>query len=77
MPNSTFATVGWEKHRVRRAALSPYFSKASVGRLQPVVDERVRVCVERLRALGREGGVGNVAVIANAFATGSYLDWFD
>ncbi|KAH8702676.1 cytochrome P450 [Phaeosphaeriaceae sp. PMI808] len=36
-----FATVEHDLHRKRRAALLPFFSKASVRRLQPVIIERV------------------------------------
>lgn len=70
MPNSTFATVEHAKHKVRRAALNPYFSATSVRRLQPLIDERVRTCIERIRGLAREGRVGSVAIIASAFASG-------
>jgi hypothetical protein len=43
---------------MRRAALSPYFSMASVRRLQPVIQERIDVLLERLRGF-REGGSGS------------------
>ena len=70
MPNSTFATTSHAIHKRRRAALNPYFSKASVGRLQPVVDERVGVVVNRLREYGKEERTVNIVEMASAFATG-------
>jgi hypothetical protein len=70
MPNSTFATTQHAVHRRRRAALNPYFSKMSVGRLQPVVDERVQKVVERLKRRGEDGRVISVAELASAFSTG-------
>lgn len=43
------STVGHEQHRVRRAALNRFFSKASVRRLQPVIEERIQKLIERLQ----------------------------
>lgn len=44
-----FATHQHDLHRVRRSALAPYFSMASVRRLQPVIQGRVDLLLERLR----------------------------
>ncbi|KAH8704309.1 cytochrome P450 [Phaeosphaeriaceae sp. PMI808] len=44
-----FATVEHDLHRKRRAALLPFFSKASVRRLQPVITERVDVLLGRMK----------------------------
>jgi hypothetical protein len=38
---SIFATNDHDKHRICQAAVDPFFSKAAVRRLQPVVDERL------------------------------------
>lgn len=46
---STLSTIKHDHHRARRAALSPYFSMANVRKLQPVIDERVRKLIERIR----------------------------
>jgi cytochrome P450 len=73
MPTSTFATPEHGKHRVRRAALNPFFSSASVRRLQPVIEERVQTCIERIRDLALTGKVERVVLITSAFATGELL----
>ncbi|MCJ1434051.1 hypothetical protein MMC27_003417 [Xylographa pallens] len=44
-----FSTSEHDKHRARRAALSRFFSMASVRRLQPMIQERVERMMERLR----------------------------
>jgi hypothetical protein len=53
-PESTFATVRHDMHRVRRGALNPFFSKASVTRLEPLIHSKVEaLCsgmVEQLHA---------------------------
>jgi cytochrome P450 len=38
---SSFATVGHNHHRVRRAALNPCFSKAQVTKLEPLIQRKV------------------------------------
>jgi hypothetical protein len=50
MDNSGFGIVDHSTRRMRRAALNPYSSTASVRRLQPVIEERVSVRLERLRS---------------------------
>ena len=44
----TFATVGHVVHRRRRGAFSNFFSKASVRRLEPVIQSLVDVLCEKL-----------------------------
>ena len=49
-PTSTFATVGHDLHRIRRGALSPFFSKASVVKLQPLIHRKVDALCFGMRA---------------------------
>lgn len=43
---SSFATVEHEHHRLRRSALNQFFSKRSVGRLEPVIVDKIeRLCL--------------------------------
>jgi cytochrome P450 len=49
MPEAMLATNDHDTHRIRRAALSPFFSKAAVRKLQPVVDERIDALLTRFR----------------------------
>ncbi|KAK0125722.1 hypothetical protein ONS95_000277 [Cadophora gregata] len=49
MDSSTFATPQHDLHKLRKAALAPYFSMQSVRRLQPVIQERLDLLLERLR----------------------------
>ena len=55
---------------MRRAALNPLFSKASVRRLQPVLDERLERLMEGLRLAGEKGEVVNVCHAFAAFTNG-------
>jgi cytochrome P450 len=67
-----FSTVDHNLHRMRRAGIAPYFSTANVRRLQPVLDERVNVCVRRLRELKGTGEVVRCVVVASAFSSGEF-----
>lgn len=62
---STFATESHELHRVRRGALAPFFSKASVYQLEPTVQSVVNKLVSRLEAIRGSGAVVN---LIDAFA---------
>lgn len=48
IPDSTFATIPADLHRIRRSAMSPFFSKASVRALQPLIQERAEKLLERM-----------------------------
>ncbi|KAL9124190.1 MAG: hypothetical protein Q9217_006456 [Psora testacea] len=69
---STFGTVEHEVHRVRRAALSPFFSKSSVQRLEPIVQSVVDKLVSRLQDLKGSGATVNV-IDAFAALTGDVI----
>lgn len=64
--DSTFATIQHDRHKARRASLGRYFSMGSVRKLQPVLDEKVRRLIERIR--GFKGADGDVLVVDHAFA---------
>lgn len=44
---ATLTTNSHDLHRIRRAALSPFFSKATVRKLQPLVDVKVDQLLDR------------------------------
>ncbi|GFF63204.1 cytochrome P450 [Aspergillus udagawae] len=54
-PNSTIATIGHDLHRMRCSVLNPFFSKASVRRLQPVIWAKVDILLNRLEDLKKSG----------------------
>jgi hypothetical protein len=70
IPGGSAFTADHNLHRIRRSALAPYFSTANIRRLQPVLDERVRKFVERLRGLAVTGEVVLCAAAASAFSSG-------
>jgi cytochrome P450 len=57
-------TVDHDLHRIRRAALNPYFSKASVGRLESTIQSNIDSLCTRLQ---RYAGTGTPINISDAF----------
>ena len=70
LDNSVFATPGHDLHRLRRSALAPYFSMASVRRLQPLLQERVNKLLERFEGFRDTGEVLNTSWAYAAFTNG-------
>ncbi|KAL9044266.1 MAG: hypothetical protein Q9214_002580 [Letrouitia sp. 1 TL-2023] len=60
VPTSTLSTAAHDLHRSRRAAISPFFSMQNVRKLQPVIQEKVDILVQRFIEKGRKGEVINV-----------------
>lgn len=67
---SMFTTIEHVLHRQRRAALNPYFSPASVRKLQPIVQAKVDEYVERLRELKVTRKVIRCVVSTAAYSNG-------
>lgn len=66
VPESTVATVSHELHRTRRAALNPYFSKASVRRLEPVIQETLQTLLSRFVACAKTGATMRINTVYQA-----------
>jgi cytochrome P450 len=49
-PTSAFATVSHNHHRLRRAALNPFFSKRSVSLIEPLIVSKVELLCRRFEA---------------------------
>ena len=63
---AAFSTESHEIHRARAATLAPFFSKASVYHLEPLVQSVVDQLVARLRTLQ---GTGSNVNMVDAFAS--------
>ena len=55
LPGSTFSTVDYRFHRVRRGALSPFFSKQNVNHLEPMISYMVEKFCVRVDACRKSG----------------------
>jgi len=55
IPDSVFSAVKHDQHRIRRAALNPFFSKGKVRSLQPLIEEVVRKLLARFEEFHQLG----------------------
>ncbi len=65
VPGATLMTCNHDHHRLRRSALNPFFSKASVRSLQPLLDSKMDQFIERFKDFQQ---TGDVMVLNHAFA---------
>jgi cytochrome P450 len=56
---------------MRRSAMNPFFSKASVRRLQPVIDERIDKLISRIKGFQNSGKPLTISVAYVAFSSGT------
>jgi cytochrome P450 len=77
MDRATFLTIDHNTHRLRRAAMNPFFSLASVRRLQPMIEERVQTFLGRLSELKGTREVLRMPVVVNAFSNGQFSSTSD
>ena len=67
IPDSTFETIGHEHHRIRRGAISSFFSRQSVLNFSDFIQQRVdRIC-ERLETEWK--GTGRPIIMNDVWAT--------
>ena len=62
---ATFSTESHELHRIRAASLAPFFSKASVYQLEPLVQSVIDQLAQRLQTLR---GTGSSVNMIDAFS---------
>lgn len=73
IPDSLFATVDHDTHRMRRQALNPFFSMAAVRRLQPIVDDVVDTFLKRFVEFQKNESPMVVNLAMAAFTNGKSI----
>jgi cytochrome P450 len=71
IPESTFATVEHDQHRVRRGALNPFFSKAKVRSLQPLIQGVASNLLSRLEEFQVSGEPMTISLAFAALTNGT------
>jgi len=82
VPQASLATIHHKVHRLRRSILSPYFSKAAVTRLEPVILGRIERMCSRLEETMHRGEAADLdaafaALTADIVTTYFYGKNFD
>ncbi|KAF8849558.1 putative benzoate 4-monooxygenase cytochrome P450 [Acephala macrosclerotiorum] len=57
IPGASMNTNAHDHHRIRRSALNPFFSKASIRNMQPLIDAKVDQLLERFDDFQKSGDV--------------------
>jgi hypothetical protein len=67
---SIAASEDHDKHRVRRAAISPFFSTASVRSIQPTLDDMLDTLLGRFADFRSSGKIMTISLAFEAFTNG-------
>ena len=70
-PDAAFSTNDHDLHRMRRSGLNPFFSKTSVRRLQPLIQERLDKLLERMKGFQISGEPLKISLAYVAMANGT------
>jgi hypothetical protein len=73
LDDSLFSTMDHNLHKMRRAALLPYFSPTHVRKLQPLIQERLDVLLERMAGFKDTDEPVNANCMFAAFSNGEAM----
>lgn len=68
-PGAGLGTISHDLHRTRRAALNPFFSKQSIRRLEPIIQEVLGKLLDRLSQHAKIGSVVNANLLYTALTS--------
>lgn len=69
LPGATFSAVDHRHHRQRRAPMNPLFSKQSISRLEPTINEMIEKLCFRLSEFKQSGQPVNMKLAYSCLAT--------
>ncbi|KAI0896800.1 cytochrome P450 [Annulohypoxylon nitens] len=69
-PSSMIATLDHNQHRLRRSSIQAFFSSASIGRIEPVLEKSLEKILQRWKKIGGKcGEVLNMGAVFQAYAS--------
>lgn len=71
----SLATIDHDLHRIRRSPLSPFFSKANVRKLEPIIQKRAQRVLSRMRKLENTGLPLNIFYLFSAFTSDVIMEY--
>jgi len=71
----TLVTLDHDLHRVRRSALNPFFSKANVRKLEPIIQRRAQKVLSRMEKLESTGQPLNIFYLFSAFTSDVIVEY--
>lgn len=70
---SIISTTPHDLHRLRRSAINPFFSKASIASIRPVLDGKVQQFMSRLEEFQQTGAVITLNIAYAALTNGEFI----
>lgn len=74
-PGSAFATVSHDLHRQRRGVMNPFFSKARIVKLEPLIKSKINKLSARFTQAAKEGGAIRLEIAFMAMTTDIFSDY--
>lgn len=75
MKDGAIVTIDHDHHRLRRSAISPFFSKANVRKLEPVIVNNTEKLMGRLRRLEQTGEPTPLFLVFSAFTSDIIIEY--
>ncbi|KAE8361743.1 cytochrome P450 [Aspergillus caelatus] len=69
IPDSVFGAVSHDTHRMRRGALSPFFSKAAVTKVEPIIYSAVDKLISRIEEVVESSGFVDLTMAFSCMTT--------
>jgi cytochrome P450 len=69
------ATIDHDQHRTRRAAISPFFSKTNVRKLEPIIETKVQKLMVRMQQLEQTGQPVSLNLMYSAFTSDVIVEY--
>lgn len=73
--DGSLATIDHDLHRLRRAAISPFFSKTNVRKLEPIIQSKVSKLMGRMYQLEQTREPVNLNIMYSAFTSDIILEY--
>jgi cytochrome P450 len=73
--DGSIATVDHDLHRLRRVAISPFFSKTNVRKLEPIIHSNISKLMGRMYQLEQTGQPVNLNTMYSAFTSDIILEY--
>ena len=73
--DGALATVDHDLHRLRRSAISPFFSKTNVRKLEPIIQSKAQKLLTRMQRLEQSGQPASLNFMYSAFTSDVIIEY--
>jgi len=69
VPQASITTPDHDLHRIRHTAISPFFSKKQISKLEPIIASKVTKCCTQLAKYAKDGAVLDLRLLFTCYTT--------